>query len=248
MSILNVHQALAARCFESHQLDGFGSVEGRSATESRSPLSTTTLAGQAGWTKVNQVAQSPQAIVSTDHQATDDGDTASAETAGQTESDIAHQGVSRCQTQSRQDPFTGRWTIFAAERGERPTDFVWRPPIANASFDCPFCVGHEAQTPQSVLSFRRSDILNSQSLEEVLPIQSSEERAPSWDDDWAIRVFPNKFPAVDRVMIRRTSSLRPAHIVNARRRCFAVAALWVDTKSSWNRLNILNRWFLSICR
>lgn len=200
MSILNVHQTLAARCFESHQLDGFGSVDSRGATQSRSTLSTTTLAGQAGWTKVNQVVQPAQTVAPTDAEALSDGETATATT--DAKSDIVHltdQGVSPCKTQSRQDPFTGRWTIFAAERGERPTDFIWRPPVTNTTFNCPFCAGHEAQTPESVLTFRRNEILNAIRLDDVLPVQQSESDDAASCDDWAIRVFPNKFPAVDRV-------------------------------------------------
>lgn len=92
----------------------------------------------------------------------------------------------------RYDAITGRWTIFAAGRGERPSDFVTSPPSENTLVECPFCVGHEDQTPPSVLeiSSRQCDSL---SLDEL----SRETNPDEAHSGWAIRVIPNKYPAVD---------------------------------------------------
>jgi UDPglucose--hexose-1-phosphate uridylyltransferase len=75
----------------------------------------------------------------------------------------------------RQDPLTDRWVSIAAARGERPDDFaVVEPPQQAGS--CPFCEGHEGETPHEVLAVRASD---------------SPEDAPGWQ----VRVIANKFPA-----------------------------------------------------
>ena len=82
--------------------------------------------------------------------------------------------------QLRKNPVTREWVIIATERSKRPSDFSWvedtshKPAFSEA---CPFCPGHEDQTPPEVLAFRGApDTPNS----------------PGW---W-IRVVPNKFPAL----------------------------------------------------
>ncbi len=73
----------------------------------------------------------------------------------------------------RKSLFTDDWTIHAAERSRRPNAFDTNPssPVSSASH-CPFCAGHEGQTPPEVS--RRED--------------------PS---GWTVRVVPNLYPAVD---------------------------------------------------
>ena len=77
----------------------------------------------------------------------------------------------------RKDPVVGRWVIIATERVRRPSDFPRRvrpaPPRA-----CPFCPGHEAETPPEVLAYR--------------PDASAAPDGPGW----RVRVVPNKFPAL----------------------------------------------------
>lgn len=61
--------------------------------------------------------------------------------------------------------------ILAEARAERP-----QPPRARATtpetVSCPFCAGHESETPPTVLSL------------------------PDGSDDWQVRVVPNKYPAL----------------------------------------------------
>lgn len=99
------------------------------------------------------------------------------------------------QTHSRHDAITGRWTIFAAGRDERPNDYASIAPPEPVSFQCPFCVGHEEQTPPSVLEINSSEC-ESMSLE---PHHEQSSEPGSVRRPWAIRVIPNKFPAVDAI-------------------------------------------------
>ncbi|WP_261343825.1 galactose-1-phosphate uridylyltransferase [Bythopirellula goksoeyrii] len=74
------------------------------------------------------------------------------------------------------DPVTGRRVLIAEGRAARPNDFTTAPveqpkshgPLAN----CPFCRGNEHQTPRE-LAQRTDD-----------------------QDNWQVRVVPNKYPAV----------------------------------------------------
>ncbi|MGE0449977.1 MAG: DUF4931 domain-containing protein [Vicinamibacterales bacterium] len=79
----------------------------------------------------------------------------------------------------RRDPVTGRWVIISPERGQRPNDFQIERAIATGSATCPFCAGHEGQTPPEVLAVRPG---------------GGAPDTPGWD----IRVVPNKYPALTR--------------------------------------------------
>jgi UDPglucose--hexose-1-phosphate uridylyltransferase len=78
----------------------------------------------------------------------------------------------------RQDKLTGRWVILAADRGKRPNDFPLTSRPDSDPAGCPFCPGHESQTPPEVMAIGRQ-------LD-----------AASDTPGWKIRVFPNKYPAV----------------------------------------------------
>jgi UDPglucose--hexose-1-phosphate uridylyltransferase len=75
----------------------------------------------------------------------------------------------------RQNPATKEWVIVATERAKRPEDFA-RPPkphrVPRFSKKCPFCPGHEDQTPPEISSNR-------------------DERGA-----WSVRVVPNRFAAL----------------------------------------------------
>ena len=77
----------------------------------------------------------------------------------------------------RKDPVIGRWIIIAAERARRPHRYRDAAPIEMSPDTCPFCPGHENETPDEVLSYRSKDTYPNQ---------------PGW---WT-RVVPNKFPAL----------------------------------------------------
>ncbi len=76
----------------------------------------------------------------------------------------------------RRDPITGRWVIISTERGKRPTSFSSVTQTSQAKM-CPFCPGHEENTPPEILAYREP---------------GSEANKPGW----SLRVMPNKYPAL----------------------------------------------------
>jgi UDPglucose--hexose-1-phosphate uridylyltransferase len=80
----------------------------------------------------------------------------------------------------RHDPLNGRWVLIAPERAERPL----RPGVS-----CPFCKGHEAETPPEVLAYRNAD-------------------SPPNGPGWRVRVVPNRFAAVRMDAAVSTSPFR----------------------------------------
>ncbi len=76
----------------------------------------------------------------------------------------------------RKDPILDHWVIMAANRSQRPGAFIESPPF-EPGLPCPFCEGHEDETPPEVLAFRDAN---------------SGPDGPHW----RVRVVPNKFPAI----------------------------------------------------
>ena len=74
----------------------------------------------------------------------------------------------------RKDPILGDWVIIAPERATRPFDHDGENEAATSTDVCPFCQGNEALTPEAVLT---------------IPSDSS-------PDEWAVRIVPNRYPAV----------------------------------------------------
>lgn len=87
-------------------------------------------------------------------------------------------------SQARYDHFQGRWVVYAPQRGFRPNDFRDPPRIAAESLMCPFCSGNESQTPPAVLTVTDP--------KDAMVDRSTGSRLAQW----AVRVVPNKFPAV----------------------------------------------------
>ena len=82
----------------------------------------------------------------------------------------------------RKDPITGEWVIIAPDRAARPFDHKENGREENThvtSLDvCPFCLGNESETPDSVLTIA----------------------GPDDSEDWAVRIIPNRYPAVGLAM------------------------------------------------
>ena len=77
----------------------------------------------------------------------------------------------------RRDPLTSRWVVIATERAKRPHDFAHHARArADSGESCPFCEGHEEQTPPELMAYR--------------PSSSAPDRP-----GWAVRVVPNLYPA-----------------------------------------------------
>ena len=70
----------------------------------------------------------------------------------------------------RKDYILDRWVIIATERAKRPHDFI-KESTKKKETSCAFCKGSENLTPNEIL------------------------RIPN-DNNWKVRVIPNKFPAV----------------------------------------------------
>ena len=78
-------------------------------------------------------------------------------------------------TEVKTDIFSGRRVLFVAGRAQRPSDW---PQVAAPQDEaaCPFCPGHEAETPAELWALRAG--------------------APD-SPGWQIRVIPNKYPIVE---------------------------------------------------
>jgi UDPglucose--hexose-1-phosphate uridylyltransferase len=77
----------------------------------------------------------------------------------------------------RQDALHDTWVIIAPERHGRPRDQHLQT-VAEPDTVCPFCPGHEAQTPPEILATGRGP-------------HDPPDRPP-----WRVRVCPNRYPAV----------------------------------------------------
>jgi UDPglucose--hexose-1-phosphate uridylyltransferase len=75
--------------------------------------------------------------------------------------------------QLRKDPVTGRWVIISTNQPRRPSDFTRTSTLPPSNGSCPFCLGHEAETPPEILSYRENG-----------------------NGHWTLRVVPNKSPAL----------------------------------------------------
>ena len=73
----------------------------------------------------------------------------------------------------RYQPFTDQWVLVAGNRQERPNEFVPSSQRVEQQV-CPFCRGNESETPETLAAYPAYP--NSQ--------------------DWDVRVFPNKYPAL----------------------------------------------------
>ncbi len=77
--------------------------------------------------------------------------------------------------QLRKDPVIGRWVIIAIERAKRPSDFAVAPQSEQLKGKCPFCQGHEDDTPVEIYALRSS---------------STQANKPGWK----VRVVPSIAP------------------------------------------------------
>ncbi|HUP79984.1 MAG TPA: hypothetical protein VM260_15635, partial [Pirellula sp.] len=94
--------------------------------------------------------------------------------------------------ETRYDWLSDRWVIFAPNREDRPDQY--RHSQSNAPdemIECPFCSGHEQETPQSTLVLPEIDF--DQTSTNRNPDSAKRLRVP-----WQVRVVPNKFPAISR--------------------------------------------------
>ncbi len=73
----------------------------------------------------------------------------------------------------RRDPISGKWSLIASGRSARPKNHSFEPATpASVDPNCPFCHGHEEETPPEI------------------------DALPGSGPGWQVRVVPNKFPAI----------------------------------------------------
>lgn len=77
-------------------------------------------------------------------------------------------------TEIREGRLTPRRVVVSEKRGRRPSDWVRRDE-EKTDRDCPFCPGHEAETPPEVWALR-------------------DEGTSADEPGWTVRVIPNKYP------------------------------------------------------
>ena len=75
-------------------------------------------------------------------------------------------------SQLRLNALTGRWVAIATDRASRPGDFAPRLEAEPLPPHCPFCPGHEEETPPALETYGR-------------------------DGHWLVRVVPNRYPAFE---------------------------------------------------
>ena len=81
----------------------------------------------------------------------------------------------------RKDPVFGRWVIIASDRSLRPNQF--RETNGGKAGHCPFCPGHEAETPPSIYTLPRK--------------AEGAKAGRGKTSDWRLRVVRNKYPALE---------------------------------------------------
>jgi len=98
----------------------------------------------------------------------------------------------------RHDWLTDRWVIIAPQRTERPDDFAASLPASASVLDsqdnCPFCRGHETETPPPLAVYPASLSVGTHS-------------------PWLVRVVPNKFPAVNGVDALRFVNVAGVNVI-----------------------------------
>ena len=124
-------------------------------------------------------------------------------------------------SESRLDPISGNWTVFAPHRGRRPEEFVHDQDRVKRRVECPFCPGNESTTPPAVWIGRVSD--DDSGFDILAPAalsQSPRANVRPADDDcpgqhlcasgeWSVRVVPNKFPAVGSSAVQHAGMDQP---------------------------------------
>lgn len=78
------------------------------------------------------------------------------------------------QPELRRDPITAEWVVLAAGRGRRPHAPGRMATPDQPDEECPFCWGHETETPPEICACREGEGCD----------------CPGW----TVRVFPNKYP------------------------------------------------------
>jgi len=114
----------------------------------------------------------------------------------------------------RLNPLTGRWVTISSNRGDRPGDLVSRnlPFEAETGRPCPFCPGHEEETPPSLEEYGTTGA-------------------------WLVRVVPNKYPAFAGTEPMRVANLGPVFTQADASGIHEVLVLSPEHDASWGDLD-----------
>lgn len=102
-----------------------------------------------------------------------------------TDANPSSSGEHGAEARASRDPLSGREVIIAPARARRPGSHEARiePETAAGAAACPFCEGHEQETPP-----------------ELLVLGAKKDRLPD-SPGWEVRVVPNLFPAFERQQV-----------------------------------------------
>jgi UDPglucose--hexose-1-phosphate uridylyltransferase len=110
-------------------------------------------------------------------------------------------------SETRYDWLADRWVIFAPNRSQRPDEFRHVHRSSSSEVECPFCLGNEQLTPESLLVLpRRSKASTSPQLPTGRFASQRSNRT------WQVRVIPNKFPALAPISLSGLSDLDVGHL------------------------------------
>jgi UDPglucose--hexose-1-phosphate uridylyltransferase len=117
-------------------------------------------------------------------------------------------------SQLRLNPLTGRWVTVAFDRALRPADFTPRrlPVEAEPRRPCPFCPGHEEQTPPALETYGPGG-------------------------QWQVRVVPNLYPAFVGEEPMAVTHLGPVFTQATASGIHEVLVLTPDHTSDWGDLD-----------
>lgn len=116
--------------------------------------------------------------------------------------------------QIRLNPLTGRWVTVATGRASRPDEFARdAAPVESTPVDpCPFCPGHEEETPPALETYGSSG-------------------------EWLLRVVPNRYPAFDGGGPLQVEHLGPVFAQAPATGIHEVLVLSPDHAASWGDLS-----------
>lgn len=117
----------------------------------------------------------------------------------------------------RQNPLTGEWVIITSKRARRPEIFAHNKDerqkanykLNSRKANCPFCPGNEHLTPPEVLTcypdrtnlayaYACKDSPDYNDSSKVQSADSVGENNSGNGEPWAVRVVPNRLPALER--------------------------------------------------
>lgn len=116
-------------------------------------------------------------------------------------------------SQLRLDPLTGRWVVVSTNRSGRKHAFRSAQPLeADPGRACPFCPGHEEETPPALVTYGPTG-------------------------NWLVRVVPNRYPAFERPAPMAVTHLGPVFTQARASGIHEVLVFSPEHAASWSDLS-----------